>query len=67
MSECDAERPFARIDRMGLNWLLNGDRLLALTAGSAVIETKGGRDHGAQSGPSFVCRNAAPLRCMLVA
>ena len=39
---CDDERPFARIDRMGLIWLLNGDRLLALTADSAVIETKGG-------------------------
>jgi hypothetical protein len=35
MSECDAECPFSRIDRMGLIWLLNGDRLLALTVDSA--------------------------------
>lgn len=39
---CDEERPYARIDRMGLIWLLNGDRLLALTADAAVFETKGG-------------------------
>ena len=39
---CDDERPFARIDCLGLIWLLNGDRLLALTADAAVIETKGG-------------------------
>jgi hypothetical protein len=39
---CDDERPFARIGRMGLVWLLNADRLLALTAGAAVIETKVG-------------------------
>lgn len=40
---CDDERPFARIDCLGLIWLLNGDRLLALTADAAVIETKGSR------------------------
>jgi hypothetical protein len=39
---CDEERPFARIDCLGLLWLMNGDRLLALTAETAVIETKGG-------------------------
>jgi len=38
----DDERPFARIDCLGLLWLMNGDRLLALTADTAVIETKGG-------------------------
>jgi hypothetical protein len=39
---CDDARPFARIDCMGLIWLLNGDRLVALTAQSAAIETKTG-------------------------
>jgi hypothetical protein len=36
----DDERPFARIDRMGLVWLLNGDRLLAMTADAAVVERR---------------------------
>jgi hypothetical protein len=41
---CDRLKPFARIDRLGLLWLLNGRRLLALTADSATIETAtGGR------------------------
>jgi hypothetical protein len=35
---CDRERPFARVDHAGLLWLLNGDRLIALTTGTAVIE-----------------------------
>jgi hypothetical protein len=36
---CDRERPFARIDRAGLLWLLNGRKLVALTADTATIET----------------------------
>ena len=39
---CNDIRPFARIDCMGLVWLLNGDRIVALTAEGAVIEAKGG-------------------------
>ena len=39
---CDDKRPYARIDRMGLVWLLKGDRLIAMTADTAVIETKSG-------------------------
>jgi hypothetical protein len=39
---CDRERPFARLDRAGLLWLLHGRRLLALTADSARIETATG-------------------------
>jgi hypothetical protein len=35
---CDRDRPFARIDRAGLLWLLNGDRVIALTTETAVIE-----------------------------
>ena len=41
---CDRERPFARIDRAGLLWLLNGDRLVELDRHRAMIETRtGGR------------------------
>ena len=36
---CDRDRPFARLDRAGLLWLLNGDRLIALTENTATIET----------------------------
>jgi hypothetical protein len=39
---CNELRPFARIDCMGLISLLNGDRIVALTAEGAVIEAKGG-------------------------
>ena len=39
---CDDERPFARVDKKGLVWLLNGNRLVAITADAAVIETKSG-------------------------
>ena len=39
---CDITRPYARIDQMGLLWLLNGHRLLVLTEMSAVIEMSNG-------------------------
>jgi len=39
---CDQKRPYARIDSAGLIWLLNGDRLVALTELSARIETRSG-------------------------
>lgn len=39
---CDRERPFARLDRAGLLWLLNGGKLVALTRDTAVIETSTG-------------------------
>ena len=39
---CDGKRPYARIDSAGLIWLLNGDRLVALTELSARIETRSG-------------------------
>ena len=39
---CDRVRPFARIDKAGLLWLLHGNRLIALTADAAVIETRTG-------------------------
>jgi hypothetical protein len=39
---CDRERPFARVDRAGLLWLLNGRKLVAFTADTATIETPTG-------------------------
>lgn len=39
---CDDVRPFARIDQAGLLWLLNGDRLIAISNDAAVIETRTG-------------------------
>jgi hypothetical protein len=39
---CDRTKPFARIDQAGLLWLLNGDRLIALTENTATIETRTG-------------------------
>jgi hypothetical protein len=35
---CDRDRPFARTDRAGLLWLLNGDRLIELHRHQAVME-----------------------------
>ena len=35
---CDGLRPAARVDRLGLLWLLRGGRIVALTSESAVIE-----------------------------
>jgi hypothetical protein len=54
---CDRHRPFARIDQQGLLWLLNGRRVVALTADTAIIETPdGGRlvYRRAPSGPGQV-------------
>jgi hypothetical protein len=39
---CDRDRPFARIDQAGLFWLLDGDRLIAMTETTATIETPTG-------------------------
>ena len=35
---CDRDRPFARIDQLGLCWLLAGNRLVDLSESEAVIE-----------------------------
>ena len=41
---CDRIKPFARLDRAGLLWLLDGRKLLVLTADTAVIcAPSGGR------------------------
>ena len=39
---CDRIRPFARLDRAGLLWLINGGKLLALTDDTAAISAPGG-------------------------
>jgi hypothetical protein len=39
---CDRVKPYARLDRAGLLWLLNGGKLVALTVVTATIETTGG-------------------------
>ena len=39
---CDGLKPVARVDRMGLLWLLRGGRIVALTSGTAVIEMPSG-------------------------
>ena len=40
---CDPTRPFDRLDRAGLLWLVEGRRIVALTAETAAIEISGGR------------------------
>jgi hypothetical protein len=39
---CDRIKPFARLDRAGLLWLINGGKPLALTSDTAAISTHGG-------------------------
>ena len=39
---CDRERPFGRLDHMGLLWLLNGGAVVELQRDQAIIETTGG-------------------------
>jgi hypothetical protein len=39
---CDHDRPFVRIDYLGLLWLLDGGRVMALTADTATIKTSNG-------------------------
>jgi hypothetical protein len=39
---CNRNRPFARIDQAGLLWLLNGERVVLVTAMTAVIQTATG-------------------------
>jgi hypothetical protein len=50
---CDRDRPFARVDRMGLLWLLNGRRVVALTADAAIIEAPNGSRLIYRRAPSY--------------
>ena len=55
---CDRDRPYARIDRAGLVWLLHGDRVVALTQEAAVIETHTRARH------TYRCKPAEPSRVL---
>jgi hypothetical protein len=50
---CDRDRPFARIDQAGLLWLLNGDKLIALTENTAIIEGLAGARHTYRRKPNI--------------
>jgi hypothetical protein len=39
---CDRERPFARVDHLGLLWLVRGGRILELHRDRAILKTIGG-------------------------
>jgi hypothetical protein len=41
----DRARPFAHVDKAGLLWMINGGRLIALTAQTATIERRAGIRH----------------------
>jgi hypothetical protein len=49
---CDRDRPFARIDHAGLLWLLNGDKLFALSEDTATIKTRTGARQTCRRKPS---------------
>jgi hypothetical protein len=38
----DPERPFGRLDKAGLLWILNGNRVIAICENTATIETRTG-------------------------
>jgi hypothetical protein len=39
---CDDRAPYARIDQMGLVWLVAGNRVVSISSSAAVIETRTG-------------------------
>jgi hypothetical protein len=39
---CDRERPFARVDHLGLLWMLNGGSVVELHRDRAILETESG-------------------------
>jgi hypothetical protein len=53
---CDRERPFARLDHMGLLWLVNGGTIVELHRARAIIETAGGAQQGYRRRPVEVGR-----------
>jgi hypothetical protein len=55
---CDRDRPFARIDCMGLLWLLNSRKFVALTETTATIETTTGATQ------RFWRKPAEPCQCL---
>src|SRR5215469_5313332 len=39
---CDCDKPFQRVDQLGLAWLVNGGRVIGLSMNDAVIQTESG-------------------------
>ena len=39
---CDRKRPFARVDHLGLLWLLKGGTIVELHGDRAIVQTAGG-------------------------
>ena len=50
------QKPFERIDYLGLLWLLNGARIVALTGDAAAIETAGGARQSCRRKPHVAGR-----------
>src|SRR5262249_35853449 len=55
---CDGDRPFARNARVGLLWLLNGNKLIALSESTAMVSTGDG------ARLIWRCRSADPGRVL---
>lgn len=53
---CDRERPFARLDHMGLLWLLNGAAIVELHRDRAIIQTERGARQSYRRRPAEVGR-----------
>jgi hypothetical protein len=56
---CNRERPFARVDHMGLLWLANGGIIVELHRNRAVIETERGARQSYRRHPTEVGRVVA--------
>jgi hypothetical protein len=57
---CDRERPFARVDHMGLIWLVNGGAIVELHRDRAHLKTAGGAFQTFRRRPIEVGRVALP-------
>jgi hypothetical protein len=55
----DCDRPFARLDKQGLCWLIKAGRLVGLSTDAAVIETCSGARHTYRRRPTEVGRALA--------
>jgi len=65
---CDDTRPFARIDQMGLAWLITGWRVVSISASAAIIEAPTGsrqtyrrKEHGVGQIPAWELCNQGDL------
>ena len=65
---CDDTRPFARIDQMGLAWLITGWRVVSISASAAIIEAPTGsrqtyrrKEHAVGQVPAWELNNQGGL------